>query len=88
MTHLASVRRSTTGGMAHQVLLVTGRRLREFSPNLLHQTSDDAFYNICPLCKSSHISRAMRHQESSSLECPSCHRTYAVIAADTSGHFH
>jgi predicted transglutaminase-like cysteine proteinase len=88
MTHLASVRRSTTGGMAHQVLLVTGRRLREFSPNLLHQTSDDAFYNVCPLCKSSHISRAMRHQESSSLECPSCHRTYAVIAADTSGHFH
>jgi hypothetical protein len=82
------VRRSSAGGMAHQVLFVTGQRLRDFSPDLLHRTTDDAFYNICPLCNTSHISRAMRHQESSSLECPSCHRTYAVIAADTQGQFH
>jgi hypothetical protein len=87
-THLASVRCATAGGMAHQVLLVSGQRLRPFSPELLHQTTDNAFYNVCPLCKTSHISRAMRHQESSSLECPSCHRTYAVIAADTHGRFH
>lgn len=88
MTHLTSVRRSSAGGMSHHVLLVTGRRLREFAPNLLHETTDDAFYNLCPLCKTSHISRAIRNQESSSLECPSCHRIYAVVAADTGGRFH
>lgn len=87
-THLASVRCSTAGGIAHQVLLVSGQRLRPFSPELLHQTTDNAFHNVCPLCKTNHISRALRHQESSSLECPSCHRTYAVIAADTQGRFH
>jgi hypothetical protein len=88
MTHMASARRTITGGISHQVFLVTGHRLRDFSPDLLHRTKDDAFYNVCPLCKTSHISRAMRHQESSSLECPSCRRTYAVIAADTDGQFH
>lgn len=88
MTHIASARKTIAGGISHQVYLVTGQRLREFSPDLLHRTTDDAFYNVCPLCKSSHISRAMRHQESSSLECPSCRRTYAVIAADTQGQFH
>jgi hypothetical protein len=85
---MASARRTITGGISHQVFLVTGHRLRDFSPDLLHRTKDDAFYNVCPLCKTSHISRAMRHQESSSLECPSCRRTYAVIAADTDGQFH
>src|SRR5690606_7167685 len=88
MTHLTSARRTIAGGISHQILLVTGHRLRDFSPDLLHSTTDDAFYNVCPLCKANHISRALRHQESSSLECPSCQRTYAVIAADTQGHFH
>ena len=88
MTHLTSALRPVAGGISHQVLLVTGHRLRDFSPDLLHRTTDDAFFNVCPLCQASHISRAMRHQESSSLECPSCQRTYAVIAADTQGQFH
>jgi hypothetical protein len=88
MTHMACARRASVGGISNQVLLVTGQRLQDFTPDLLHRTQDEAFYNVCPLCKTSHISRAMRHQESSSLECPSCQRTYAVIAADTRGRFH
>jgi predicted transglutaminase-like cysteine proteinase len=88
MTHLACATRSSAGGISRQVLLVTGQRLRDFTPELMHRTTDDAFFNICPHCKTSHISRAQRHQESSSLECPSCQRPYAVIAADTQGRFH
>ena len=82
MTHLTTVLRSTTAGMAHQALIVSGQRLLDFSPELLHETTHNAFFNTCPHCKKSHISRAQRHQESSTLECPHCDRAYAVIASD------
>ncbi len=88
MTHLACALRSSAGGIATQVLLLSGQRLRDFSPDLLHRTGDEAFFHVCPHCRASHISRVQRHQESSTLECPSCHRAYAVIAADTQGRFH
>ena len=88
MTHLACAFRASAGGISSQVLMVSGQRLQDFSPELLHATSDESFYHVCPHCEKGHISRLQRHQESSTLECPSCLRAYAVIAADTRGRFH
>ncbi len=88
MTHLACAFRASAGGIASQVLLISGQRLRDFSPDLLHTTKDESFYHVCPHCHNGHISRLQRHLESSTLECPSCLRAYAVIAADTGGRFH
>lgn len=88
MTHLACAFRASAGGIASQVLLVAGQRLRDFSPELLHTTQDESFYHVCPHCQTGHISRLQRHLESITLECPSCLRAYAVIASDTRGRFH
>ncbi len=88
MTHLGCALRSSAGGIASQALLLTGERLRDFSPELLQTSVDESFFHRCPHCQTEHISRIQNHHESSTLECPSCLRAYAVIAADSRGQFH
>jgi len=85
MTHYACALRSSIGGLSNQALLVTGQRLRDFAPELLDRTTDSAFFNVCPHCQSQHVSKAMREQDTTTMECPTCNRVYAVVATDTDG---
>lgn len=88
MTHMACVVSPVAGGISHRALLITGQRLQDFQPELLHRTDEVTFFNTCPHCKTKHISRADRQKESFSLECPTCQLTYALVASDTRGRFH
>ena len=87
MTHFACMMKSATGGLSQTCLVVVGQRLEEFSPEQLNARKTDAFYNICSLCGHPHVCRVSYQQRSMTLECPSCARTYAVVAADSHGRF-
>ncbi|MCW0217573.1 MAG: transglutaminase-like domain-containing protein [Prosthecobacter sp.] len=87
MTHLACAVRRSTGGFSYQALLVVGQRLEDFSPEMLTNTSNEAFFSTCPHCQHPHIVRVSRQQHSLGLECPQCRRTYAVVAADAAGKY-
>ena len=87
MTHLGCAVRSSVGGLNMQVLVVIGQRLADFSPEILSERKEDAFFSRCLHCKHPHVVRVSRQQHSLGLECPSCRRTYAVVAADHTGHF-
>lgn len=78
-----------TGPMSLTCLIAIGERLRDFSPEALSQSgrSTDYFHSVCASCGYQHICRVSALQRSQSLECPSCGRTYAVIAADSRGRF-
>jgi hypothetical protein len=89
MTHMAVVLRPRASGLMNEALLVLGQRLRDFSPEALTQSKDDEpFYSTCVHCKQPHFMKLSRAQRSMALECPKCHRKYAVIAADSAGRFH
>lgn len=85
MTHFACTLQSSIGGLSNQALLVTGQRLRDFTPELLDRTTEPAFFHVCPHCQNQHVSKAMRDQDTTTMECPSCNRTYAVVATGTDG---
>jgi len=89
MTHMAVVLRPRASGLMNEALLVLGQRLRDFSPEALSEARDDEpFYSTCVHCKQPHFMKLSRAQRSMALECPKCHRKYAVIAADSTGKFH
>ncbi len=87
MTHLGCAVRSSAGGLNQQALIILGHRLIDFSPESLADRKEDAFFSKCTHCKHPHVVRISRQQSSLGLECPSCRRTYAVVAADMSGKF-
>ena len=87
MTHFACMVKSSAGGLSQTCLIVVGQRLEEFKPEQLNARKTDAFFNICALCGHPHVCRVSYEQRSLTLECPSCSRTYAVVAADSHGHY-
>jgi hypothetical protein len=87
MTHLGIAVRPSMGGLTQQALVVVGQRLHDFSPEVLAERQDEAFFSRCLHCKHPHIVRVSRNQSSLGLECPQCRRTYAVVAADSKRKF-
>jgi hypothetical protein len=87
MTHMAVALRPRASGLMHEALLVLGQRLRDFTPEALTKSSDEPFFSSCVHCKQPHFMKLSASQRSMALECPKCRRKYAVIAADSSGHF-
>lgn len=87
MTHMGCVVRKSAGGLGRQALIVVGERLKNFSPEVVTQTKDEAFFSRCPHCNFAHIVRVKGQLHSLGLECPKCRRTYAMVAADEAGHF-
>ncbi len=86
-THMACVLIESGGGLSNTCLLVTGQRLQDFSPELVGKSGTQSFFNICALCNHPHICEVSSQQRSMTLECPSCRKTYAVVAADSHGRF-
>lgn len=87
MTHFACLLKSSSGGLSQTCLIVVGQRLEDFSPEQLNARKSDAFFNVCSLCRHPHVCRVSYQQSSMTLECPSCNRIYAVVAADSHGRF-
>ena len=88
MTHMAIVVRLRASGLMNEAMLVLGQRLRDFTPEALTESGDEPFFSTCVHCKQPHFMKLSRAQRSMALECPKCHRKYAVIAADSAGRFH
>jgi len=87
MTHFGFVVVPSSGGLTQRGLIVVGQRLDDFSPEILQSSQTDAFFNTCNHCGHPHICRVSNKQRSMTLACPSCTKTYAVVAADTHGRF-
>jgi hypothetical protein len=67
--------------------VVLGERLPLFAPEALADQKQEKFYSVCTLCKQGQACQIPRHSRSLSLECPHCHRVYAMVAADSHGRF-
>ena len=87
LTHLAVVVEPAFYGLGWQATVLAGHKLPTFSPEALNKTKEKAFFTTCTLCKKGQACEIPRHSRSVSLECPHCHRVYAMLAADTHGQF-
>src|SRR5205823_5794993 len=88
MTHLAATAERPAVGLGWSATVLVGQRLPMFTPEALNSSKKDKFYSICALCKRGHACEIPHESRSISLECPHCHRVYAMLAADTQGQFH
>lgn len=86
-THAAVVVRPFLGGLGWHCCVIVGQRLPVFSPEGLSGEGPQLFYSECSLCKKGLACQIPRHTRSLSLLCPSCHRTYAVLASGSDGKF-
>lgn len=86
-THEAIVARPRPALMGFECVVVVGTQLPEFSPEALGQ-GGDKFYSVCPLCGKGQPCQIPIRTRSFSLDCPQCHRTYALLAVDTHQRFH
>lgn len=87
MTHFGCMLKNAAGGLSQTCLVVVGQKLEDFSPEQLNARKTDAFFNVCSLCGHPHVCRVSYEQRSLTLECPSCARTYAVVASDSHGNY-
>lgn len=86
-THEAIVARPRPALMGFECVVVVGTQLPEFSPEALGQ-GGDKFFSVCPLCGKGQPCQIPMRTRSFSLDCPHCHRSYALLAADTHQRFH
>jgi hypothetical protein len=87
LTHLAAVAEPAVFGLGWSATVLVGQRLPIFAPEGLLDLKQDKFYSVCTLCKEGQACQIPRHSRSLSLECPHCHRVYAMVAADSGGRF-
>lgn len=85
-THQAVVARARAAHFGFECVIVTGQRLEDFDPGKLAR-GHDHFFVKCPLCHSAQGCEIPPLMRSVSLECPSCHRPYAMLAVDTKGRY-
>ena len=86
-THQAIIARTKPARLGFECVIVTGQRLPDFKPEELTR-GHDKFYIICPLCRRGQACEVPPLMRSVSLECPHCHRPYAMLAVDTKGRYH
>lgn len=86
-SHYAIVARPRQAKPGFDCVIVTGQRLEDFHPGELTRGQTD-FYITCPLCRRGQACEVSPLMRSVSLECPHCHRTFAMLAVDTKGHYH
>jgi hypothetical protein len=87
LTHVAAVAQRGTFGLGWSITVMVGQRLPLFTPEALDDPKQEKFYSICGLCGKGQACQIPRHSRSLSLECPHCHRIYAMVAADAHGRF-
>lgn len=87
LTHVSAVVKPAAFGLGWQAVILAGQRLPAFSPEALSDPEQHLFYSSCAFCRRGQPCEVPRHSRSLSLECPHCHRVYAMLAADTEGKF-
>jgi hypothetical protein len=85
--HIAAVTEPAIFGLGWSATVMVGQKLPMFSPEAISSGAGDRFYTVCTLCRRGQICQIPRHTRSLSLECPECHRVYAMLAADKRGRF-
>ncbi|MBL9116953.1 MAG: hypothetical protein JNJ83_18245 [Verrucomicrobiaceae bacterium] len=86
-THMAVHVSRIAAGLGYRALIVTGRKLEDFSPEALSERKTDVFFNTCPHCGYEHACKVGLDQRGINLECSKCLRSYGVLAADEKGTF-
>jgi hypothetical protein len=86
-THLTAVARTRSAGLGFECVMFAGQRLGDLVPELIGHGRDQ-FFSVCPLCGHGQTGLVLARKRTVFLECPDCHRTYAVIAVDLHGTFH
>ena len=87
MTHVAIHTRRISGGLGFKAIIVVGEKLADFSPELLSQRKTNTYFTQCPHCSYEHACKFNLDDRGINLECPSCLRSYGVLAADAKGQF-
>jgi predicted transglutaminase-like cysteine proteinase len=87
LTHVAAVTEPGMFGMGWNGTVLIGERLPLFTPEALSDSGSTKFYSVCTLCQKGQACEIPHHSRSLSLECPHCHRIYAMVAADARGRF-
>ena len=87
MTHIAIHLVRLKAGLGYQGLVVTGKKMEDFTPEGLSAGQSDTFFTTCPHCNYQHACKVVTDQRGINLECPKCGLSYGVLAADERGHF-
>jgi hypothetical protein len=87
LDHLAAVAEPGPFGLGWSATILVGHKLPMFTPEALLDPKQDTFYSVCTLCRRGQACQIPRHTRSLSLECPHCHRVYAMVAANAKGRF-
>ena len=87
-THVAVVVLPSATRLEMSCVLIAGKRMKLLSPEALLENPTDLFFSICSHCGNGHACQISRKSRSVTLECPTCHRVYAMFAADTKAHLH
>jgi hypothetical protein len=85
-THYAIIARTKPAHLGFECVVLTGQRLRDFEPEEL-SSGHESFYIMCPLCRQGQACEIPVLMRSISLDCPHCHRPYAMLAVDTKGRY-
>ena len=87
LTHEAVVARPRSAKMGYECVVLAGTRLPDFMPETLGR-GGDRYYSKCSLCGHGQACKIVPQTRSISLECPLCHRVYAMLSVDTHHRFH
>jgi hypothetical protein len=74
-------------GLGYQGLIITGRSLVDFSPEVVNERKQDTFFTTCPHCSYQHLCKVALDQRGIDMECTQCLLSYGVLAADNRGQF-
>jgi len=85
-THCAIVARPRLSRFGFDCIIATGQRLEDLHPGELTR-GQRHFYITCPLCGRGQACEVPPLTRSVSLQCPHCHRSYAMLAVDTKGRY-
>jgi phage FluMu protein Com len=73
--------------LGYEALLVSGRRLDDFSPEALSAHLTNFFFSTCLHCGYQHPCEVIAAQRGIEMRCPKCKKVYGVLAADCKGTF-
>ena len=79
--------RSRRDGYGYEVMLVIGRKLREFQPELVSSHEANDFIAHCPHCKQRYMLRAQSRNGGLYLNCPKCGMNGGILATDSLGSY-
>ena len=84
-TNVAAVAQMDESLQSTGCTILVGEKLPTFSPEALDKNLHGLYFSTCPHCGSGHSCTIGKITQCVSLQCPDCHRVYAMLAVDTHG---